>query len=75
MTLYFTFSRGGIAAAIVGVVLYMALSHPRGLVGALPAVGLPVAFALQQAYGSELLAREYFRAPPRVSRDGRCSWS
>jgi len=60
VTLYFTFSRGGIAAAIVGVVLYMALSHPRGLVGALAAVALPIAFALQQAYGSELLAREYF---------------
>ena len=60
MALYFTFSRGGIAAAIVGVVLYMVLSHPRGLLGALPAVGLPVAFALQNAYGAELLAREYY---------------
>ena len=60
VTLYFTFSRGGIAATIVGVVLYMVLSHPRGLLGALPAVGLPVAFALQHAYGAELLAREYY---------------
>ena len=60
VALYFTFSRGGIAAAIVGVVLYMVLAHPRGLLGALPAVGLPVAFALQQAYGAELLAREYY---------------
>ena len=57
VTLYFTFSRGGIAAAIAGVVLYMLLAHPRGLVGALPAAGLPVAIALQRAYDSELLAR------------------
>ena len=60
VTLYFTFSRGGIAAAIAGVVLYFVLAHPRGLVGALPAAGLPVAFALQRAYGSELLAREFY---------------
>ena len=35
----------------------MLLAHPRGLLGALPAAGLPVAFALQRAYESELLAR------------------
>jgi O-antigen ligase len=63
VALYFTFSRGGIAAAIAGVVLYFVLAHPRGLVGALPAVGLPVAFALQRAYGSELLAREFYAGP------------
>ena len=57
VTLYFTFSRGGIAAAIVGVVLYLLLAHPRGFLGALPAAGLPVALALHRAYGSELLAR------------------
>jgi hypothetical protein len=60
VTLYFTFSRGGIAAAIVGLVLYLVLAHPRGLVGALAAAGLPVAFALQRAYGSELLARNSY---------------
>ena len=60
VTLYFTFSRGAIAATIVGLVLYMVLAHPRGLIGALPAVGLPVAFALQQAYGAELLARDFY---------------
>jgi len=60
VTLYFTFSRGGIAAALAGVILYFLLAHPRGLAGALPAVGLPVAFALHRAYGSELLAREFY---------------
>jgi hypothetical protein len=57
VTLYFTFSRGGIAAGCAGVILYMLLAHPRGLLGALPAAGLPIAFALQRAYDSELLAR------------------
>jgi len=60
VTLYFTFSRGGIAAAIAGVVLYFVLAHPRGLAGALPAAGLPVAFALKRAYDSDLLAREFY---------------
>ncbi len=58
VALYFTFSRGGIAACIAGLVIYLALAHPRGLVGALPAVGLPVAFVLQRAYSADLLASE-----------------
>ncbi len=60
VTLYFTFSRGGIAAAIAGLVLYLVLAHPRGFAGALLAAGPPVAFALQRAYGFELLARQYY---------------
>lgn len=57
VTLYFTFSRGGIAVAIIGTALYLVIAHPRGLVGALAAVGVPLALALNRAYGSELLAR------------------
>jgi hypothetical protein len=60
VTLYFTFSRGGIAAALAGLVIYLVLAHPRGLIGALPAVGLPVAFALHRAYGADLLARDFY---------------
>jgi hypothetical protein len=56
--LYFTFSRGGIAACIAGVVIYLVLAHPRGLFAAMPAAGLPVAFVLVRAYGSEALAGE-----------------
>ncbi len=63
MTLYFTFSRGGIAAALAGLVLYVVLAHPRGLIGALPAVGLPVAYALNRAYGADLLARDVYTGP------------
>jgi O-antigen ligase len=60
VTLYFTFSRGAIAAAIVGVALYVVLAHPRGLVAALPAAGIPLAVALHGAYGSDLLAQQYY---------------
>ena len=58
VALYFTFSRGGIAACIAGVIIYLVLAHPLGLIGALPAFGLPVAFALQRAYSADLLARD-----------------
>ena len=63
VTLYLTFSRGAIAATIGGLVLYLVLAHPRGLIAALPTVGLPVAFALERAYGSELLARDFYDGP------------
>jgi O-antigen ligase len=67
VTLYFTFSRGGIGAAIVGVVLYVVLAPPRGLLTALPAAGLPLAVALNRAYDSELLARfDFATAPARA---------
>ena len=67
VTLYFSFSRGGIAVAIGGTALYIILAHPRGLVGALPAAGIPLAVALQRAYGSELLARfDYAGADARA---------
>jgi O-antigen ligase len=67
VTLYFSFSRGGIAVAIVGALVYMILAHPRGLVAALPAVGIPLAVALHQAYGAELLAQyDYAGADARA---------
>jgi hypothetical protein len=70
VTLYFTFSRGGIAVAIVGTVVYMILAHPRGLVAALPAAGIPLAVALHQAYGADLLA-EYNYAGADARAQGR----
>ena len=67
VTLYFSFSRGGIAVAIAGTALYVILAHPRGLIGALPAAGIPLAVALHRAYGSELLARfDYAGADARA---------
>ena len=51
VTLYFTFSRGGIARrARRGRPLRRARPSRAGLVGALPAAGLPLAFALKRAY-------------------------
>ena len=54
-TLLLTFSRGGIAVAVAGVVLYLLVARPRavtGLVAAAPAT----AIAVHSAYGADLLA-------------------
>jgi hypothetical protein len=67
VTLYFTFSRGGIAVAILGTVVYLVLAHPRGLAGALPAVAVPLGVALSQAYGADVLAQnDYSGADARA---------
>jgi hypothetical protein len=57
VTLYLTFSRGGIWALPVGLVLYAVLARPRGLLLALPCAVAPAAVAVKVAYGADLLAR------------------
>ena len=67
VALYFSFSRGGIAVGIAGTALYLILAHPRGLPGALLAVSVPLAVALQRAYGADLLAQfDYTGADARA---------
>jgi hypothetical protein len=56
VTLYLTFSRGAIWALPAGIVLYVLLAQPRGLVSAAVAA-VPAAIAVKVAYGAELLAR------------------
>src|SRR6185437_2630875 len=49
-TVLFTFSRGAIAAAILGLAVYVLLGRPRGLVSGLIATGPATAIALVAAY-------------------------
>jgi O-antigen ligase len=63
VTLYFTFSRGGIAAAVIGLALYALLAHPRGLLTALAALVPTVGYAVHAAYGADLLATVRFDEP------------
>ncbi|HYI38533.1 MAG TPA: O-antigen ligase family protein [Thermoleophilaceae bacterium] len=67
-TLLFTFSRGGIVAGAVGLVLYVVLGHPRGLLGALVATLAPVVITLKVAYDAELLQTGDFAAPAAVDQ-------
>ncbi len=68
VTLYFTFSRGAIWVLPVGLVLYVALAQPRGLVTALVAAVAPAAVAVKVAYGAELLARVNYTSAAAVAQ-------
>lgn len=54
-TLYFTLSRGAIAACIIGLVVFVLVARPRGLVAGALALAAPVAIALSSAYDADLL--------------------
>jgi O-Antigen ligase len=56
--IFFTFSRGAIAVAIVGLVAYALLSRPRGLIGGLVAGGPATALAIVTAYHADLLSSD-----------------
>ena len=65
-TLFLTFSRGGAAAAVLGVVAYAVLGRPRALLPALAAVAAPTFYAVHEAYGATLLASDHPTSPPAV---------
>jgi O-antigen ligase len=75
VTLYFTFSRGGIGAAAVGVLVYVIAAHPRSLLGALPAGGIPTAVAVKAAYGAELLAHSDYASPHAAGQGRTVLWT
>jgi len=67
-TLLFTYSRGAIAAGLIGVVLYLLLGRPRGLVTGLLAVVPPTTIALITAYRANLLATRTPTTPAAVAQ-------
>jgi hypothetical protein len=56
--LFFTFSRGAILAAVVGLVAYALIARPRGLFGGLLAGGPATAGAIVAAYAADKLASD-----------------
>ena len=61
---YFPLSRGGIATAVVGLLLYAVLARPRRLPVVLLTAGPPAVVALLSAYGAEALATATYYEPP-----------
>jgi O-antigen ligase len=55
-TLYFTFSRGSMAAAVIGVIVYVLVARPRLLPSALLATAPVAAIVVYVAYHANLLA-------------------
>ena len=58
--LLLTFSRGGIAASLLGLALYAAIGRPRALVVVLPAVAAPTAALIATVLGSDRLMSDGF---------------
>ena len=54
-TLVLSLSRGGVATAVLGVLVYVVVGHPRALLAGLLAVGPATAVAILTTYNADLL--------------------
>jgi hypothetical protein len=73
-TVYFTFSRGAILAGGIGIVAYLALARPRGILSGLVASVPATAIVLVVAYHADLLATERPTTAAAVSQGHRVAW-
>ena len=69
-TLLLTYSRGAIAVAILGIVVYVVVGRPRGLLSAAVAIIPTAAVGLKSAYDAVLLSGEHPTSAAAVS-EGR----
>ncbi|MGD1051113.1 MAG: O-antigen ligase family protein [Solirubrobacteraceae bacterium] len=65
-TLLFTYSRGGLLVAVVGLAVYAVLGRPRGLLSALIAAAPGTAIAMRSAYDATLLSGANPTSPAAV---------
>jgi hypothetical protein len=70
-TLFFTFSRGAIAAGAVGLVVYVLLARPRALLSGVLATAPPTAALILTAYHANLLDTVDPTTPAAVSQGHR----
>jgi hypothetical protein len=70
-TLFFTFSRGAIAAGAVGLVLYVLVGRPRGLLSGVLATAPTSAVLVLFAYHANLLDTVYPTTPAAVAQGHR----
>jgi hypothetical protein len=69
--LLLTFSRGGLVAALAGVVLFVALGHPRALLVVLPATALPTAAVVAVVLGADRLTSDEFASAAAAGERSR----
>src|SRR5439155_7523569 len=67
-TILLTFSRGGIAACILGLAAYLLLGRPRGALTGLAAVAPLTAVAVRAAYDATLVASTTYTRPAAVAQ-------
>jgi hypothetical protein len=65
-TVYFTFSRGGIAAAVLGVIVYAVIARPKALLSTVVAAVPTTAVVIKLAYDANLLATPTPTTPAAV---------
>jgi hypothetical protein len=65
-TLLFTYSRGGLLVAVIGLAAYAVLGRPRGLLSALIAAAPGTAIAMHSAYDATLLSGANPTSPAAV---------
>ncbi len=73
-TLYFTFSRGAIAAALVGLLAYALLARPRGLLSAALATVPPTVVALVFCFGADVLSTARYEVPAGIAEGHHVAW-
>jgi len=73
-TLLLTYSRAGVAAAVLGVVIYVLAAHPRGLILAVLAAGPATAFSLRKAYDATLLSSDTPTSAAAVAQGHEVGW-
>ena len=66
--LLLTYSRGGLAVAVIGLVVYAVLGRPRGLLSALIATGPTSAIAMKDRLRRHAALRRGPTSPPRSTR-------
>ncbi len=73
-TLYFTFSRGSIGVCFIGLVAYILIGRPRGLLSGVVALVPTAAVAVRVAYGATELATPNPTTPTASARDIGSPW-
>lgn len=67
-TLLLTFSRGSLAVALLGLVVYALLARPRRLLSTIAAAALPTAVAMAAAYKAEVVSSESFASAEGIAQ-------
>jgi O-Antigen ligase len=73
-TLYFTFSRGAIAALVVGLILFVLLAARRELISAAIAIVPPTLVAVLFCIGTDALSTEHYADAKGISEGHKLTW-
>jgi hypothetical protein len=67
-TLLLTFSRGSLGVTALGVLIYIVIARPRGLLGGVLATALPTALAVSQTYSADLIQKGTPLTPTAITQ-------